>query len=196
MRNVDKHSQPVHFFYNRAATLIQAMPFGLRTAGVGEPIGPVVGRELRRSQTELIELAQHVEISVEIEPSFEIENGSDLSSLVDTFDIVSIIGKLNGGVIRRNLPFCKVQQPQGVLRLQSGRIVLLRHKQAEKKGIDSALAHSRQVGLSIVNPDSDVSAVIELAVDHMDMCIEYECSLMQLPGLVRDLGTCTKAIPE
>ena len=103
VRNVDEHAQPVHFFDNRTATFVQAMPFGLRTAGVGELIGPVVGRKLRRSQTEFIELAQHVEIPVEIEPSFEIENGSDLSSLVDAFDIVSIEGKLNRGVVRGNL---------------------------------------------------------------------------------------------
>src|SRR5436190_532586 len=67
MRDVDHHSEPVHFTYDRASVFVEALPLGRRAARISEIVGPVVRAELRRAQAQTIEVAQHPQVSIKIE---------------------------------------------------------------------------------------------------------------------------------
>ena len=67
-----------------------------------------------------------------------------------------------------------VDQPEHLLRLQTRRVVLLGHEQAEEHRVEAALLRASQVELPVVDALAHVAAVVELAIDHVDVGIEDE----------------------
>jgi hypothetical protein len=69
------------------AALIQAVPSGRRTAGIGEVVSEIVGREHRRAETEAIQIAQDAEIAIQVEAALQIEDRGDLSGPINALDV-------------------------------------------------------------------------------------------------------------
>jgi len=52
------------------------------------------------------------------------------------------------------------------------RIILFRDEKRKEKCVQTALAHARQIELAVLHALANISAMIELTIDHMDMCVE------------------------
>ena len=185
--DVDHHAEAIGFADDGAAAVVEAVPLRRRAAGVGEVVGPVVRRQLERAQAEAIERAQDREVAVEIETAFEVHEGGDLSRPADALDIGRREGELDLVLVPCELIVSGVDEPEHLLRLQARRVVLLGHEQAEEHRVEAALFRASQVELPVVHALPHVAAVVELAIDDVDVGVEDERVLMERPGAIGHL---------
>ncbi len=67
-----------------------------------------------------------------------------------------------------------VDEPEHLLRLEARGVVLLGHEQAEEHRVEAALFRASQVELPVVDALAHVAAVVELAIDDVDVGVEDE----------------------
>ena len=91
-------------------------------------------------------------------------------------------------LFRRELIVGGVDEPEHLLRLEPRGVVLLGHEQAEEHRVEAALFRASQVELPVVDALAHVAAVVELAIDHVDVGVEDERVLMERPGAIGHLS--------
>ena len=68
----------------------------------------------------------------------------------------------------------RIEHPQRLLRLEPSRIVVLRHENGKEQRAESAFLRAREVELAVGFALADVAAVIEDAIDGVDVPVEHE----------------------
>ena len=119
------------------------------------------------------------EVAVQIESAFEIHEGRDLSRLADALDVGRAEGQLDLVRVLCELIVGGVNQPEHLLRLETRRVVLLGDEQAEEHRVEATLLGANQIELPIVDALAHVAAVVELAIDDVDVGIEDEGVLVE-----------------
>ena len=90
-------------------------------------------------------------------------------------------------MVGRNLRERQVDQTERLLGFKTLRVVFFRGKDGKEHRVDAALLCAREIKLAVGNPVTDVAAVIQLAIDHMHVTIEYESLAVEFSGALRNL---------
>ena len=88
-----------------------------------------------------------------------------------------------GGELRER----QIDQTERLLGLEALRVVFFRDKDGKEHRVDAALFRAREIKLAVGNPVADIAAVIQLAIDHMHVTIEYESVTVEFSGALGNL---------
>ncbi len=182
MGDVDHHAEPVHFPDEGAAVIGEAVVLRRGTAGVGVVAGPVVGRELDGAQPEAVHLAEDRQVAIEIEAALNIENGCDFAAGADAVDIGGVAGELDRGRVAGDLVERGIEHPKGLLGLETGGVVIFRHKEGEEHRAEAAFFGAGEVELAVGFTLADIAAMVEDAVDGMNVGVEDEGAAVKRGG--------------
>ena len=80
-----------------------------------------------------------------------------------------------------------IDPPQCLLGLESARVVLFGNEHGEEERAFSTFARTRQIPLSVGVARAHAAAVVELAVQRVDVGVEDQRALVHGPGARRDL---------
>ena len=108
--------------------------------------------------------------------------------LADALDVRRVEGELDLVLVLRELFVGGVDQPEHLLRLETRGVVLLGHEQAEEHRVEAALFRAHQIELAVVDALAHVAAVVELAIDDVDVGVEDERVPMERVRAIGDLG--------
>jgi len=172
VRDVDEHPEAIHFANRGATVFVDAVPFGRGAAGVGIVAGPVVGGELDGAKAEAVHRADDGGIAIEIEAAFDVEDSGDFAGFVNAFDVAAVIGELDGVVITGDLRGGEIKHANRLLGFEAGGVVILGDEDREEEGTESTFFSSGEIELAVRFSFANVAAVIELAIDGMNMAIE------------------------
>lgn len=188
VRDVDDHVEAVHLADQLAAVCGEA--FGARggAAGVGVVLVPVVCGELGRAQAHAVEVAEDTEVAVEVVAALDVEDGCDLSLGVNAIDVSGVEGWLDEGAVFLKLAKGMVHAAKSLARLEAARIVLLWDVDGEEEGVFATFAGAGKVPLAVVVQVAHAAAVVELAVERVDVRVEDEGPLMKLACARGDAG--------
>ena len=184
VRDVDHHAEPVHFTNRRPPAIVQAVPLGRRATGVRVVAGPVVRGKLHASQAKGVHPANHRGIAIQVEAALDIEHGCHLPAPMDVLDVRGIARDFDRLAVARDLLHRAIEHAQRLFGLVPRRVVILGHEDGKEQRADSALPGARQVELAVRLLRADVAAVIELTVDRVNVAVEDQRALMQLPRAV------------
>ena len=178
MRNVNDHAETVCLANPGASPIVQAVPLGRCAARVRVVALPVVGGQLHGAEPQAVEIAHYAEVAVEIEASLNVEHGRDSARLVNSLDLGRVMRDFDGGAVVPDLPDTCVDQPQRLLGFKAARIVILGYVEREEHGADSTFAGARKIELAIRFSLADVTSVIKLTLDRVDVRIENQSFLV------------------
>jgi hypothetical protein len=121
-----------------------------------------------------VEDAQNAEIAIEVEAAFEVEYRSDSARARDSLDVTGVERQFDLVRVARNLPESKIDEPQRLPRLEARRVVFFANEQGEEHGVEAAFFRTRQIDLAVIDALADVTALVELAVDHVNVSVENQ----------------------
>ena len=154
--------------------MIDAVPFRFAATGIGEIVGEVVRRQHRRPQPQPVERAQHAQVAVQIEAALQVEQRRDPPRLGDALDRGGVESQLDLVAMLFELPQRQVHQLHRALDFVPPGIILLHRSQAQEDGVESALANAGHVHLAVAVVVGDLSALVELAIDQVDVRVHHK----------------------
>ena len=147
-----------------------------------------MGGELHRTQAQGVHAADDGGVAVEIEAALYVEHSGDLALGVDALDVGGGAREFDRLGVARDLLHGGIQHANRLLGLQARGVVVFRDEDGKEEGADAALTRSHEVELPVRLADADIAAVVELAVDGMNMAVEDERALVKFESTVGDRG--------